>query len=101
MCVCVCVCLFASVNLIIPLFSQTPIIMTIIFNTILSILIILFSFQLPVCNARYIYIYIICVSTRKHNDEFILEFILRENKDGRFRTPTIRNSVRILALKLR
>ena len=39
---------------------------------------ILFSFQLPVCYARpiyiyiYIYIYIICVPTRNRNNEFIL-----------------------------
>ena len=44
---------------------------------------ILFSFPLPVCNARpiyiyiYIYINIICVPTRNRNNEFILEFILR------------------------
>ena len=45
---------------------------------------ILFSFRLLVCNARYIYIYIICASTRNHNNEFILEFILRETKMGDF-----------------
>ena len=37
---------------------------------------ILLSFQLPVCNARYIYIYIyiyiICVPTCNSNNEFIL-----------------------------
>ena len=41
---------------------------------------ILFSFLLPVCNARpidiyiyrYIYIYIICIPTRNRNKEFIL-----------------------------
>ena len=49
---------------------------------------ILFSFRLPVCNARpiyiYIYIYIICVPTRNRNNEFILEFILREIKMADF-----------------
>ena len=42
---------------------------------------ILFSFRLPVCNARPIdiyynryYIYIICVPTLNRNNEFILEF---------------------------
>ena len=30
------------------------------------------SFQLPVCYARPIYIYIICVPTRNRNNEFIL-----------------------------
>ena len=33
---------------------------------------ILFSFRLPVCNARYIYIYIICDPMRNRNNEFIL-----------------------------
>ena len=35
---------------------------------------ILFSFRLPVCNARpiYIYIYIIRIPTRNNNNEFIL-----------------------------
>ena len=45
---------------------------------------ILFSFRLPVCNARpiyiYIYIYIICVPTCNRNNEFKLQFILREIK---------------------
>ena len=47
---------------------------------------ILFSFRLPVCNACPIdiYIYIICVPTRNHNNEFILEFILREIKMADF-----------------
>ena len=49
---------------------------------------ILFSFRLPVCNAHpiyiYIYIYIICVPTRNRNNEFILEFILREIKMADF-----------------
>ena len=45
---------------------------------------ILFSFRLPVCNARPIYIYIICVPTRNRNNEFILEFILREIKMADF-----------------
>ena len=45
---------------------------------------ILFSFRLPVCNARPIYIYIICVPTRNHNNEFILEFILHEIKVADF-----------------
>ena len=34
---------------------------------------------------RYIYIYIICVPTRNRNNEFILEFILRENKIADFK----------------
>ena len=38
---------------------------------------ILFSIRLPVCNARPIDIY---VPTRNRNNEFILEFILREKK---------------------
>ena len=33
---------------------------------------ILCSFRLPVCNAQYIYIYIICDPMRNHNNEFIL-----------------------------
>ena len=37
---------------------------------------ILFSFRLPVCNTRpiyiYIYIYILCLPTRNRNNEFIL-----------------------------
>ena len=45
---------------------------------------ILFSFRLPVCNARPIYIYIICVPTHNRNNEFILEFILREIKMADF-----------------
>ena len=51
---------------------------------------ILFSFRLPVCNAIYIYIYIyryiyiICVPTHNRNNEFILEFILREIKRADF-----------------
>ena len=45
---------------------------------------ILFSFRLPVCNARPIYIYIICVPTRNRNNEFIIEFILREIKMADF-----------------
>ena len=49
---------------------------------------ILFSFRLPVCNARPIYIYIdiyiICVPTRNRNNEFILEFILSEIKMADF-----------------
>ena len=49
---------------------------------------ILFSFRLPVCNACPIdidiYIYIICVPTRNRNNEFILEFILREIKMADF-----------------
>ena len=47
---------------------------------------ILFSFRLPVCNPRPIdiYIYIICVPTRNRNNEFILEFILREIKMADF-----------------
>ena len=32
----------------------------------------------------YMYIYIICVPTRNRNNEFILEFILRENKMADF-----------------
>ena len=43
---------------------------------------ILFSFRLPVCNARPIYI--ICVPTRNRNNECILEFILREIKMADF-----------------
>ena len=43
---------------------------------------ILFSFQLPVY--IYIYIYIMCVPTRNRNNEFILEFILREIKMADF-----------------
>ena len=48
-----------------------------------------FLFRLPVCNARpiyryIIYIYIICVPTRNRNNEFILEFILREIKMADF-----------------
>ena len=47
---------------------------------------ILFSFRLPVCNARpiYRYIYIICVPSLNRNNEFILEFILREIKMADF-----------------
>ena len=55
---------------------------------------ILFSFRLPVCNARplyryylyiYVYLYIyMCVPTRNRNNEFILEFILREIKMADF-----------------
>ena len=43
-----------------------------------------FLFRLLVCNARYTYIYIICVSTRDHNNEFILEFILCKIKMADF-----------------
>ena len=43
----------------------------------------LFLFRLPVCNARPI-LYIICVPTRNRNNEFILEFILREIKMADF-----------------
>ena len=45
---------------------------------------ILFSFRLSVCNACPIDIYIICVPTRNRNNEFILEFILREIKMANF-----------------
>ena len=46
---------------------------------------ILFSFRLPVCNTRPIDRYnIICVSTRNYNNDFILEFILRETKMADF-----------------
>ena len=45
---------------------------------------ILFSFRLPVCNARPIYIYIICDLTRNRNNEFILEFKLRKIKMADF-----------------
>ena len=43
---------------------------------------ILFSFPLPVCNARPIYI--IRVPTRNRNNEFILQFILRKIKMADF-----------------
>ena len=42
-----------------------------------------FDFQY-VTLVRYIYIYIICVPTRNRNNEFILEFILREIKMADF-----------------
>ena len=44
------------------------------FSLLMTFSPILFSFQLPVCYARpiYIYIYIIHVPTRNRNNEFIL-----------------------------
>ena len=33
---------------------------------------------------RHIYVYILCASMRNHNNEFILEFILRETKMADF-----------------
>ena len=59
-------------------------------NSIMQAAPILFSFRLPVCNARpidiyiYIYIYIICIPTRNRNNEFNY-FILRDKKMADFK----------------
>ena len=41
-------------------------------------------------------IYIICVSTRNHNNDFILEFILRETKMANFERQQLENGLEFM-----